>query len=163
MASFERILVPSDLSKCSRKALRLAISMAVRFDAQLFLLYVVDGGPQAGAWLDNERARTEIESLETDERSLLREFEQVSASVEQETGLPPISRERLRIRVAGGNPATEILKAAEEAQIDLIIMGTHGRTTIKEFFVGSTTERIVERANCSVLAVKPEGYPWLRD
>jgi nucleotide-binding universal stress UspA family protein len=42
-------------------------------------------------------------------------------------------------------------------------MGTHGRTSMKDYFVGSTTERVVERATCSVLTVKPDGYPYLRD
>jgi nucleotide-binding universal stress UspA family protein len=67
------------------------------------------------------------------------------------------------VRVGGGEVAAEILKAATDAQIDLIVMGTHGRTSIKDYFVGSTTERVVERATCSVLSVKPDGYPYLRD
>jgi len=163
MYAFERILVPSDLSKCARKALGLAISLAVRYDAELFLLYVDDAKPDSGAWKSHASMQAEMNNLEDNEQKLLAVYEEVAAEVSAATGLPEINRDGLRVRVGAGEPAREILAAADDARIDLVVMGTHGRTGIKEFFVGSTTERVVERATCNVLTVKPDGYPYLRD
>jgi len=163
MYAFERILVPSDLSKCARKALGLAISLAVRYDAELFLLFVDDSRPDSGAWKSHSRMKAEMDNLEDNEQKLLSIYEEVAQEVSEATGLPPINRDRLAVRVGAGEPSREILAAAEDARIDLVVMGTHGRTTIKEFFVGSTTERVVEQSTCNVLTVKPDGYPYLRD
>ena len=68
---------------------------------------------------------------------------------------------KLKDRKVSG--ADEIVRVAEDERSDLIVLGTHGRTSVKDFFVGSTAERVVKNANCAVLAIKPEGYPFLRD
>jgi nucleotide-binding universal stress UspA family protein len=54
-----------------------------------------------------------------------------------------------------GIPYEEILKKAEEENIDLIVMGTHGRAGIDHFLFGSTAERVVRKAVCPVLTVRP--------
>jgi len=161
--AFKHILVPTDLSKCARKALGLAITFALRFDADLYLLYVEDNRPDAKTWQHNESANEEIGILEDSEQRSLESYLSVAAEVASETGLPEMNREKLHVRVGTGDPASQILAAAADAQIDLIVMGTHGRTSIKDFFVGSTAETVVRRATCNVLAVKPDGYPYLRD
>jgi nucleotide-binding universal stress UspA family protein len=163
MYAFKHILVPTDLSKCARKALGLAITFAIRCDADLYLLVVEDNRPGSKTWQHNETANEEIGILESLEQQTLDSYLSVAREVAEETGLPQMSRDRLHIRVSTGEPAAKIIAAAEDAQVDLIVMGTHGRTSIKDFFVGSTTERVVLRATCNVLTVKPEGYPYLRD
>ena len=163
MYGFKRLLVPSDFSDCSTKALGSAITLALRLEADLFLMFVESGAPGSKTWMSNEATKAEIDALEGDERKLFEQYMKVSKEVEGELGLPPIPRSRLHLRVAGGDTAAEILKASDDAQIDLIVMGTHGRNSVKDYLIGSTTERVVERANCSVLAVKPDGYPFLRD
>ncbi len=163
MYCFQKILVATDLSKCARRALEYATDLAARTGATFFLLYVEDSRPDKEAWSDNKSARAEMGALERQEAALKGLFEAVAAEVSKTSGLPALPRDRFFVRVATGDPATEILSAAEDAHADLVVMGTHGRTTIKDFFVGSTTERVVERATCSVLTVKPEGYPYLRD
>jgi len=163
MYGFKRILVPSDFSECSYKALGSAITLAVGLDAELFLLYVEAGAVGSKVWASNEATRAELDVLEGDEKRLFDEYLKASRVVEEQSGKPPIPRAKLHVRVAGGEISGSILKAATDAQIDLIVMGTHGRTSMKDYFVGSTAERVVERATCSVLTVKPDGYPYLRD
>ena len=163
MYAFKHILVPTDLSNCARKALGLAIAFALRFDADLYLLYVEDNRPDSKTWQRNESTKQEIGILEDAERRSLENYLAVAAEVASETGLPQMNRDKLHIRVGTGDPPAQILAAATDAQIDLIVMGTHGRTSIKDFFVGSTAETVVRRATCNVLAVKPDGYPYLRD
>ena len=53
-----------------------------------------------------------------------------------------------------GVPFAEILKAAEDAPIDLIVLGSHGRTGLSHFLIGSVAERVVRRARCSVFCIK---------
>lgn len=163
MYGFKRILVPSDFSECSVKALGSAITLAVGLEAELFLLYVEAGAVGSKVWTSNEATRAELNVLEGGEKRLFDEYLKAARAIEDHSGKPPIPRSNLHVRVAGGEIAAEILKAATDAQIDLIVMGTHGRTSMKDYFVGSTTERVVERATCSVLTVKPDGYPYLRD
>jgi len=163
MHTFTHILVPTDLSQCAHKALGLAITFAVRCDADLYLLYVEDSRPDSKTWQHNETANEEISILERLEQQTLDSYLSAAKEVAEESGLPQMDRDRLHIRVSTGEPAAEIIAAAADAQVDLIVMGTHGRTSIKDFFVGSTTERVVLRATCNVLTVKPDGYPYLRD
>ena len=163
MYAFKHILVPTDLSKCARKALGLAITFALRFDADLYLLYVEDKAPDSKTWQHNETAELEIGILESAEQRAKENYLSVAAEVAKETGLPEMNRDKFHVRIGTGDPAAQILAAAEDSQIDLIVMGTHGRSSIKDFFVGSTAETVVRKATCNVLAVKPDGYPYLRD
>ncbi len=73
--------------------------------------------------------------------------EQLKASKEHEVSLRPA------VRV--GVEDIEISKLAREEQIDLIVMGTHGRTGLAHALLGSVAERVVRRAPCAVLTVKP--------
>lgn len=56
--------------------------------------------------------------------------------------------------VATGNPAAEIIKAAEERGIELIVVGGHGRHAFEHFLVGSIAERLVRHARCDVLVAR---------
>jgi len=163
MYAFERILIPTDFSDCSRKAIGLGLSLASRFDADVLLLHIEGGSPKDSTYYSSEATAAELSEMETAERAVYSEFERANVEMASATGLKCVGNSRVKIRICTGAPAEEVLRAAEEARADLIVMGTHGRTTMKDFFVGSTTERVVERASCAVFAVKPDGYPFLRD
>jgi universal stress protein A len=66
-------------------------------------------------------------------------------------------RVRLEHRFAEGDPAAEILRATEECRCDVIVMGTHGRTGLSRLLMGSVAERVLRKAPCPVVTVKP---PW---
>src|SRR5688572_28824990 len=63
--------------------------------------------------------------------------------------------------IRSGSPAVEILRYAVEAEADLLVLGTHGRTGFERFMVGSVTEKVLRKAPCPVLSVPPhcEGQP----
>ncbi len=164
MYDFKRILVPVDFSECSEKALGVAMGMAERSDADLFMLYVEDERPGARTWVDDRKAQLKMDQLENDEACLKALSDRIYAEIHDHNGkVGGLGDHRLRIRVSAGDAAGEILHAAADSEADLIVMGTHGRQSLRDFFVGSTTEQVTRRANCAVLAVKPEGYPYLRD
>ncbi|MCO4772378.1 MAG: universal stress protein [Deltaproteobacteria bacterium] len=162
MFGCKRILVPSDFSECSERALLTALAFAIRFDSEVHLLHVTDR-PGSKAYEANEATAEKMAALETDENALKQAYESAADRAEEETGLPGLKDKAVHFIVSGGDPAEEIVRVAEEVHADLIVLGTHGRTSVKDFFVGSTAERVVKRANCAVLAIKPEGYPYLRD
>jgi len=158
----DRILIPTDFSECSHRAMLAALSFATRFDSAVQVLHVT-GRPGSRTYEENAATNAEVEALEADEAALREAYGTAAAAVAEANGLPTLPESKLAFTVSGGDPATEIVRVAEEARTDLIVLGTHGRTSVKDFFVGSTAERVVKNANCAVLAIKPEGYPYLRD
>jgi len=157
---FKKILVPMDLSECSQKALRAAVDLASIYGGEVFLLHVID--KPTGQYHDKEDVDDELNAIQTDESDLMNDALKFAADA-KESGKPELTRDRIFIRIASGAPAAEIVKAANESQTEMIVMGTHGRTSIKEMFLGSTAERVAREASCAVLVVKPDGYPYLRD
>jgi len=159
---FKNILIPVDFSACSEQALGVALSMASS-GATIHLLHVADLKKSGRTYESNEATEAEMVAIEEDEGALREELRAVAQRLRAEGGLPEPDGQRVNIRVAGGEPASNILGSADELGVDLIVMGSHGRKGFKDMLLGSTTEQVVRRANCSVMAVKPEGYPFVRD
>ncbi len=133
----ERILVAVDGSKYSEKALDQAISMARQCNSRLFAISVIDIFAES---LVLAPALEEKLSKETKEL-----LERVKAKVEKEN-IPCETIVR-----TGGHPHEYIIEEAKARGIDLIVMGTHGRTGLKRVLMGSVTERVIGHAPCAVL------------
>lgn len=147
MAAIKRILCPTDLSHDSRPALAMACEWAKRFGAELHLLHVVAGlsnpypylGPpfnEAMSWetMIRQRANTALDTWPLPD------------------GFATLNVVRA---LRSGSPIAHILQYAQETGIDLIVMGTHGRSGFSHFLLGSVAENVVRRAPCSVLTVRP--------
>jgi len=141
-----RILVPTDFSDTSDAALAYARVLSTRFGASLHLLHVLDD-PFVSEGLAAEAYITEAPSIRT---SMLED-----------------ARSRLSHRSAGcatteaifGRGASTIVEYAQHRGIDLIVMGTHGRTGLAHLLIGSVAERVVRIASCPVLTVGQEVAP----
>jgi nucleotide-binding universal stress UspA family protein len=137
---YERILVPIDGSRQADRALDHALDLAETYDAEVHLLFVVDV-----ASVPNE-----IEAASVEER-LDRYGERTTATAAEraeESGV-----ERVLTKVARGTPHRAILDYADGNDADLIVMGTHGRTGIDRYLLGSVTEKVVRLADAPVLTV----------
>lgn len=141
---FDRILIPTDGSDPARPAVEMAIDLAAVHDATLHVLYVVDqpatvsGVGEGFAGLDDL-----LDALEE------RGQQATKAVVER-------ARERgieTRAAVRRGNPQDDILGYAEDHDVDVVVMGTHGRTGVKRALLGSVTENVVRHADIPVLTV----------
>jgi nucleotide-binding universal stress UspA family protein len=154
MIKLERILVPTDFSEFSQPALLYGCAMAARFDAELHLLHVVPDP----AMLIPELAQFSAESLQTQTNKLL------DSAREQLNAMPggdwvpskPVVRE---VRI--GPAFMEIVDYAEKQNIDLLVIGTHGRSGFMHLLMGSVAERVVRKSPCPVLTVKPEGHQFV--
>lgn len=145
MVTIDRILVPIDFSAYSKEALKYAIPFARKFKAELLLLHVVEPAIYPA---DFNFGQVGIPSIEDELRT--KAVEELNKLADKETK----RRARSSIMVRVGKPFIEIITAAKEENIDLIIMATHGHSGIEQILFGSTAERVVRKAHCPVLTVR---------
>ncbi len=134
MIRIRKILYTTDFSPYSNQAYFHAISLAEKHYASLTILYVYVPGasipgseevPDRDYWQD-----------------MLEQIRPVDPTI-------PVNHVLL-----DGDPATEIVRFAHDARMDLIVMGTHGRTGLERLLMGSVAEKVMRDAPCSVLVVK---------
>ena len=145
------ILVPFDFGDPALRALAYAQGLAERFGAALHLLHVVPNPYVAGAYL-----ATPPDSVGASlPQELLVEFLR-HAEQRLQRALPTAEREAFRVRtfVNVGDPRKEILDHAAAEHVDLIVMGTHGRTGAAHVLLGSVAEKVVRASSCPVLTVR---------
>lgn len=70
----------------------------------------------------------------------------------------PVQMEKIAVYVVAGHPAERIVSLADSVDADLIVMGTHGRTGLKRFVLGSVAEEVVRRASCGVFVIRPRDF-----
>lgn len=149
MISIRKILVPTDLSPCSTRALQEAHGYASAFGAKLDLLYVWSAptlvAPEAlitGVGIDEQPLH---QWLANGARELLSKFEGEA------------KRAGIAVNEAfceAGEPAQAILERAERGAYDLMVLGTHGRSGLSHALLGSVAEKVMRRAPCPVLTVR---------
>jgi nucleotide-binding universal stress UspA family protein len=138
MVYVKRILVPIDFSERSEAALQYGVELARRFSARLYLLHVPEHPGKAAA--ECLGLFETIQSAAHDRLSRL-------LSAEERRELRPEYAMRL------GTPWQEIVRYATDYEIDLIVMGTHGRDGEALALLGSVAEKVVRKASCPVLTV----------
>jgi len=149
----DKILLPTDFSEPSKKALRYAKAFARQFGAQLVLLHVVEPVPYTADFGYGPVVRTQ-----PDPRFLKRSQTHLRA-IQQRQLCPECRCDSL---VRGGFAFDEIAKAAKELKVDLIILATHGWTGLDHVLSGSTTERVVRHAPCPVLVIRENEHEFVR-
>jgi nucleotide-binding universal stress UspA family protein len=136
MISVQKILYPTDFSSHSTQAYFHAIALAEKYHASLTILYVYTGATDAATG-GPEYWQSQLEQIR-----------------------PVDPQIRVQHVLLEGHPATEIVRYATDAGIDLIVMGTHGRSGLERLLMGSVAEKVMRDAPCSVLVVKlPRGIP----
>jgi len=140
---FRRILYPTDFSENAAAAWPVALQMAEQLGAVLFLLHVAPGpSPTPETFLAAEQWREIIAAQRTEAEAELRALVSNAPDVKAE------------ILVTRGVPFLEIVRVAAERKVDLIVMGTHGRTGLAHALLGSVAEKVVRMAACPVLTVR---------
>lgn len=144
----KKILAPVDFSNSSRKALAYAECFARQFNAELILLHVQESPPPQVEILEGALMDTTVYQAAADELAAWR----------REFGLRVSSKAVVR----GGKSAhKEIVSAAEEGNVDLIILGNRGRTGLARAFLGSTAESVVRNAHCPVLVIREQEHDFV--
>jgi nucleotide-binding universal stress UspA family protein len=159
MISLKRILVPTDFSETSGAAVKYGVALARMFNAQLHLLHA--------------EVRHDLEMIVERQRAveaLVAEMGPTSTAVGPDESAQHAAREMLETSVTADDRTTlqveyvlrpsgvggayvEIVRYAKERDIDLIVMGTHGRGFVAHMLMGSVAEKVVRKAPCPVLTI----------
>ncbi len=146
--SFHKIVVATDFSEASLGALETAFDMALQGSSTLYLVHVMDPYVIAG-----DPTLILHSSVEGTSQEVRRRLEALIPEEWRENGdgLSPVVQSLV---LEGSGPARAITKFAEEKDIDLIVVGTHGQTGLTRLLMGSTAESLLRYAPCPVLVVK---------
>jgi nucleotide-binding universal stress UspA family protein len=142
---YENILIAFDFSEYSKQAARQAKEVADRYGAGLQALYIIEQEvPPSyyGVW--KKSVMRDLPRLETEVKESLLE----AVGDEAGDGLD------VEVRIGEAKAHTEIREFARSNRVDLIVMGTHGRSGLDRMLLGSTTERVIRIAPCPVLTFK---------
>ena len=147
MIALKHILVAIDFEEAAEAAFIYGRGLARAFSASLHVIHVVDdvasrAASMAGYGIDFQKIQDDVE------QSALERLEAMLSDEDRtELHAKPVV-------VASASPAQSIVDYATEAQVNLIVVGTHGRRPMARFFLGSVAERIGRMAPCPVLIVR---------
>jgi len=142
-----KILVPTDFSEDSDLAFRMALSIAVKYQARIFLLHVISEQSLADYCLDQgivDRVLNESIVFSNEKLQEVIDKNQQSGNIKV---IPDVRK---------GQPYEEILKEASERKVDLIVIASHGKTGLQKYFIGSVTEKVMKEAKCPVLLIRSQ-------
>jgi nucleotide-binding universal stress UspA family protein len=146
---YEKILVPTDGSDTAENAVEHALDIAEKYGAEVHALYVVD--------TDSMSLTLGGEQLDRIEQGQFDEMEEVKAKADTATGYVAdgaASRGLDAIEhISAGKPHDQIANYAEHNDIDLVVMGSHGRSGVRRAILGSVTERTLRSTHVPVLVV----------
>ncbi|MFQ3318159.1 MAG: nucleotide-binding universal stress UspA family protein [Natronomonas sp.] len=146
---YDKILVPTDGSDTAEQAVEHALDLADKYGAELHALYVVD--------IDSMSLALGAEQLDRIEQGQFDQMEEVKAKADAATGyVAEHGRDRgieVVEHISSGRPHEMVATYAENNDIDLVVMGSHGRSGIKRALLGSVTERTLRETRVPVLVV----------
>jgi universal stress protein E len=143
------VLAATDFSEISRKAVSQGLLVAQHTNAEFHLLHVVDS---------NDVPEDLISRIPMGS-SLQREINQeASKRMDEFIDSLAVDRASIQVHQSWGTPWQEIRRAAKFQAADLLVIGTVGRSGIQGLLLGNTAEKVLDTCDCSILAVKPEGF-----
>ena len=150
MINLKRILLPTDFSEPSLEATQYAVEFASRFGAELHLLNVIED-PVVYFPMFESYPLPSKEEFEQYARTRLENWilaDDVEKCIPQQHWVH-------------GKPFVEILRFAKQNEIDLIVIGTHGRGMAAHLLLGSVAEKVVRKASCPVLTIRPGDHHFV--
>jgi nucleotide-binding universal stress UspA family protein len=144
MIKIENILVATDFSETSDSALSYGRALARNFGAELHVLNVVENSLM---WTGVEGVAFDFAEVQAEIEEAARKKLSTMVGLVDDVKTKPVVR-------TGSSPAFVIVDYARDAKVDLIVMGTHGRSALGHLLVGSVAERVVRLAPCPVLTVR---------
>ncbi len=149
------ILCPTDFSENSQHATKFALALAALSQANLQLFHVVEPITYPQSTELFEPVLNEVELTMKMEAAFQKQLEDQVVALREE--YPNVSG-----KLVTGNTFLKIIQAARDEAVDLIVMGTHGRTGLAHVLIGSVAERVVREAPCPVLTVKHPEHEFVK-
>jgi len=156
-----RILAPTDFSKYSGFALEWAAYLAQCMKADLLLLHVLT--EEEGRIVEEVIGEGAVVQIPRGIRQNVVEERQKRLTDQYEMVVSREIKAALKVEqtVRIGVPFLEIVRVAKERDVDLIVLGTHGRTGLSHALIGSVAEKVVHHAHCPVLSIKHPQYKFI--
>jgi universal stress protein A len=170
MVKPKNILVPVDFSAQSETALKEAVELAKQSDAQVYVLHVIASnlvqciddyclnddlvkqmGASRAAQSTDDYAVTQTMVKQIDALLTKKSQEMMTALINK---IPGSKQVKIIPEIKTGVPYQEILDEQKKRAIDMIVIPPHGKSGIKEFFLGSTVDKVVKHAGCTVIVAK---------
>ena len=146
----KKILVPTDFSKTSQTAAEVASGIAKKAGAEVILLHVIEEGAEDSVKITGEVVYEDMEEKLFMMKLIERSKKQL-AKLAEDTMFEGVKvRQELRM----GTPFHGMRTIITEHKVDLVVMGTSGRTGLEGMIIGSNTEKVVRHAQCAVLTVQ---------
>tara|TARA_R110002095_G_scaffold94477_2_gene82457 strand:+ start:3251 stop:3721 length:471 start_codon:yes stop_codon:yes gene_type:complete len=150
MIDINKILIPTDFSETAQAATQYAVELAKKFNAKLYLLHVIED-PIVYMPMFESYALPPKEDFENFAKTRLENW----ILDEDKVGLD------VETSWVHGNPFVDILKFGKREDVDLIVVGTHGRSFTAHLLLGSVAEKVVRKASCPVLTVRAKGHQFI--
>jgi len=139
---YKKLLLATDGSENARRAADEAMILTKAFSSHVILVYIISNPPSQPRMV---QANFDVHSLlEEDAKSRIKDI----IDIFEKESLP------YTLKVAIGDPAAEIIKIAEKENVNVIIIGSRGLSTIKGVFLGSVSQKVTHHATCPVMIVK---------
>jgi glycine betaine transporter len=143
---FKRIICPVDFSDSSLAAFETAVEMAQKDSAELLVLHVIEGRPVVSEWFPTHSLGEMTVRMEEKAHQAVNTLLTCTAPKTEGLAVATI--------IVNGIPFVEILKQAATWKANLIVLGAIGATSVEGIFFGSTAERVLRGAECSVLVIR---------
>ena len=148
MKEMKRILVPLDGSRLAEQALPFAMTLADALDSRLFIIRVIDIPAIVTPAMYPEIAPVQMVEIRDQAREDAETFLQDKRD--------DLSRKGFDVEsvLVEGSPAEQVIQYTEKANIDLVVMSTHGRSGLSRWALGSVADRIVRHGHCPVMLIR---------
>jgi nucleotide-binding universal stress UspA family protein len=143
MDEIKKILIATDGSEYTKEAVKKGLSLAKMLNAEVIGLYVVDVSPIVPMSLD-ETAFPMVDFLRNEGDEVLEKLKKQA----EDMGV------KIKTIKKEGIPADEIVETAKEEDVDLIVIGTLGRSALEKLLLGSVAEKVIRHAPCPVFVVR---------
>jgi len=147
MVEIKKILFPIDFTENSSKILPYALSMSEKYESMIYLLHVVEDLSKWG--VGSFVPHLPLDSFKKDA------MEGATKAMDRVCDRQLESCPNFQRMIVYGDPASEILKTIESEDIDMVVMGTHGRKGLEHTIFGSVAENVVKRSGVPVLVINP--------
>lgn len=150
MVEIKKILFPCDFTENSIKIIPYVLSLSEKYNSMIYILHVVDDLSKWGGFFIPHL------SMDMFQNEAVKGAEKMMEKIYNEhlQDCPDSQK-----KIITGDPALEIIKTVESEEIDLVIMGTHGRKGLEHIILGSVAEHIVKKSPVPVLTINPHKLP----
>jgi len=143
------VLAATDFSDVSLKAVKEGLKIAQHANAELHLLHIIDSKDVPEDLISRVPEGSTLRQEINDEAT--RRLDEFVASLD-------INRTQIQSHLSWGTPWQEIRRIAKHQAVELIVIGTVGRSGVKGLLLGSTAERVLDTCGCSILTIKPDNF-----